>query len=70
MRSWVVELESEGLGDAELARRLRTGSPAVMARLRDGRVILDVRTVLPHHEAALVEAVRRALGPAEVAPQA
>jgi L-seryl-tRNA(Ser) seleniumtransferase len=61
MRSWVVELESEGLGDAELARRLRTGSPAVMARLRDGRVILDVRTVLPHHEAALVEAVRRAL---------
>jgi L-seryl-tRNA(Ser) seleniumtransferase len=59
--SWVVELEADGLSDADLARRLRAGTPAVMGRLRDGRVILDVRTVLPHHEAALVEAVRRAL---------
>jgi len=62
MPSWVVELEAHGLSDAELARRLRTGTPAVMARVRDGRVVLDVRTVLPHHEAALVEAVRRAVG--------
>jgi L-seryl-tRNA(Ser) seleniumtransferase len=65
MPSWVVELEADGLSDAELARRLRLGTPAVMGRLRDGRVILDVRTVLPHHEAALVEAVRRALAPAQ-----
>jgi L-seryl-tRNA(Ser) seleniumtransferase len=64
MATWVVELEADGLSDAELARRLRTGTPAVMGRLRDGRVVLDVRTVLPHHEAALVEAVRRALAPA------
>jgi len=35
-----------------------------VARVRAGRVVLDVRTVLPHHEAALVEAVRGALGPA------
>jgi L-seryl-tRNA(Ser) seleniumtransferase len=61
MPSWVVELEADGLGDAELAHRLRTGTPAVMGRVRDGRVVLDVRTVLPHHEAALVEAVRRAV---------
>jgi L-seryl-tRNA(Ser) seleniumtransferase len=62
MTSWVVELEAHGLGDAELAHRLRTGTPSVMGRVRDGRVVLDVRTVLPHHEAALAEAVRRALG--------
>jgi L-seryl-tRNA(Ser) seleniumtransferase len=62
MPSWVVQLEAAGLGDAELAYRLRTGTPAVMSRVRDGRVVLDVRTVLPHHETALVEAVRRALG--------
>jgi L-seryl-tRNA(Ser) seleniumtransferase len=61
MRSWVLELAADGLGDAELAYRLRTGTPAVMGRVRDGRVVLDVRTVLPRQEAALVEAVRRAL---------
>jgi L-seryl-tRNA(Ser) seleniumtransferase len=65
MASWVVELIADALSDAELAYRLRTGSPAVMGRVRGGRVLLDVRTVLPHHEAALVEAVRRALAPAE-----
>jgi L-seryl-tRNA(Ser) seleniumtransferase len=63
MTSWVVELEADGLSDSELAYRLRTGTPAVMGRVRGGRVVLDVRTVLPHHEAALVEAVRRALAP-------
>ncbi len=63
MTSWVVELEADGLSDAELAYRLRMGTPAVMGRVRGGRVVLDVRTVLPHHEAALVEAVRRALAP-------
>ncbi len=62
MPSWVVELEAEGLSDAELARRLRTGTPAVMARIRDGRVVLDVRTVLADQEGALVEAVRGAVG--------
>jgi L-seryl-tRNA(Ser) seleniumtransferase len=64
MKSWVVELEARGLSDAELAHRLRTGTPAVMGRVRGGRVVLDLRTVLPHHEAALAEAVRRALAPA------
>jgi L-seryl-tRNA(Ser) seleniumtransferase len=65
MPSWVVEMAAADLSDAELAYRLRTGSPAVMGRLRGGRVVLDLRTVLPHHEAALVEAVRRALAPAD-----
>jgi len=62
MTSWVVELEAKGMSDAELAQRLRTGAPAVMARVRSERVILDVRTVLPHHEADLIGAVRRAAG--------
>jgi L-seryl-tRNA(Ser) seleniumtransferase len=64
MKSWVVELGADGLSDAELAHRLRTGTPAVMARVRNGLVVLDLRTVLPHHEAALLDAVRRALAPA------
>src|SRR5262249_35905908 len=57
--SWVVEL-SAAVSDAELAARLRGGEPAVVGRLRGGRLVLDVRTVLPGQETELAEAVRRA----------
>jgi L-seryl-tRNA(Ser) seleniumtransferase len=60
MRTWVVEVEAAEVGDAELARRLRVGTPAVMGRLRDGKLVLDVRTVFPQHETALIDAVRAA----------
>ncbi len=61
MKSWVVEVEPDSLSDAELARRLRLGTPAVMARLRDGKLVLDVRTIFAHQESLLVEVVRQAL---------
>jgi L-seryl-tRNA(Ser) seleniumtransferase len=57
MPSWVVEIAARNLGDAELAHRLRTGTPAVVGRVRDGKVVLDVRTVFLHQEDGLVEAV-------------
>jgi L-seryl-tRNA(Ser) seleniumtransferase len=60
MKTWVVELEARGHSDAELALRLRLGHPAVMGRVRDGKLVLDVRTVFPGQEDALVGAVRRA----------
>ncbi len=47
-------------GDALLAR-MRTGHPPVVAYLRDGRLILDLRTVDPADDEALVAAVTRAL---------
>jgi L-seryl-tRNA(Ser) seleniumtransferase len=62
LASWVVEAEARGVSDAELARRLRLGAPAVLGRLREGRLVLDVRTVFPEQEAALVAAVRQAAG--------
>jgi L-seryl-tRNA(Ser) seleniumtransferase len=61
MKTWVVEVEAAGRSDADLAYRLRTGTPAVVGRLRDGKLVLDVRTVFPHQEAPLAEAVRRAV---------
>ena len=61
MKSWVVEVEPASVSDAELSRRLRLGTPAVMARLRDGKLVLDVRTIFAHQESLLVEAVRQAL---------
>src|SRR5262249_13748211 len=60
MKTDVLEVEARALSDAELASRRRTGTPAVMGRLRDGKLVLDVRTVFPHQEAAMVEAVRLA----------
>ncbi len=61
MPTAVLEVEARTLSDADFAYRLRTGTPAVMGRLRDGKLVLDVRTVFPDQEAALIEAVRRAV---------
>jgi len=51
-----------GLGADEVARRLRTGEPAVVGRIDRDRVLLDLRTVDPHDDALLRTAVPRALG--------
>jgi L-seryl-tRNA(Ser) seleniumtransferase len=59
--TWVVEVTAGEIGDAELAQRLRTGTPAVVGRLRHGKVVFDARTIFPHQETPLVEAVARAL---------
>jgi L-seryl-tRNA(Ser) seleniumtransferase len=45
------------LSDDQLARRLRTGDPAVLGRLHQGQLLLDPRTVFADQETALVEAV-------------
>ena len=69
MPTWVVEVVATGLSDAALAQRLRTGTTAVMGRLREGRLVLDVRTVFPDEEAPLVEAIQWALLGGAVASQ-
>lgn len=61
MKTCVVEVSAASLSDAEFAHRLRTGEPAVMGRLRDGKLLLDVRTVFPRQEDMLVKAVGDAL---------
>lgn len=51
-----------GGGAEELSRRLRLGAPPVVGRIREGRLLLDPRTVAPAHEDALVGAVTAAVG--------
>jgi L-seryl-tRNA(Ser) seleniumtransferase len=63
MPTCIVELEPARLSDTELAHRLRTGDPAVIGRLRDGKLVLDVRTVFPDQENHLIEALRAAILP-------
>jgi L-seryl-tRNA(Ser) seleniumtransferase len=50
-------------GDAAaLERRLREGRPPVIGRIREGRLLLDLRTVLPEQEAVLADRLCEALG--------
>ena len=53
--------EATQISDAALAYRLRTGTPAVMGRLRDGKLLLDVRTVFAQQEEALIAAILAAV---------
>jgi L-seryl-tRNA(Ser) seleniumtransferase len=59
--SWQVRLKVHGQGDAEFARRLRLGTPAVLARVREGWTCLDLRTIFPEQEAGIIAAVEDAL---------
>ncbi len=54
---------------AETARRLRTGNPAVTARIEDGALVLDPRTVEPKDDRIVITAVREAVAAASQGPR-
>jgi L-seryl-tRNA(Ser) seleniumtransferase len=56
----VVAVTAARHSDAAFAARLRTGDPAVVARVKDGRVLFDLRTVFPDQEDGLASAVSAA----------
>ena len=56
-----VEVDPGGLAAGELARRLRVGDPALYARVRRGRLVLEVRTLTDADAAEAAELVARAL---------
>lgn len=58
----LIALEAPGHSAAGLEARLRAAEPPVVARIADGRVLLDLRSVLPEEEATLVAVMRGALG--------
>lgn len=59
-----VELPSAAISLPErYAAALRTGARAVVGRIEDGRCLLDLRTVAPGDDAALLEAVRACASP-------
>jgi L-seryl-tRNA(Ser) seleniumtransferase len=60
--SAVVAVTAEGIGEEELAARLRRGTPAVVGRVQDGRLLLDLRTVFERQEGELLAALRQAVG--------
>ncbi len=62
LATWIVAVKPRDGSEADFAQRLRIGTPAVMGRVRDGNLVLDVRTVLPHQVDALVDALRKGSG--------
>ena len=59
MPSWAVAIERPA--SDEFLARLRSGEPAVIGRIADDRVVLDLRTVEPRDDDRLAEAIRAAL---------
>jgi L-seryl-tRNA(Ser) seleniumtransferase len=68
MPTAVVAVQPASLSDADFAYRLRSQSPALMGRLSEGRLLLDLRTVFPEQESQIVEAIRQALAASASAP--
>ena len=57
-----IGLEPASMSVDRLATSLRTGKPSVVGRIQDERLLLDLRTVMPRQDQALVEAVTRQFG--------
>jgi L-seryl-tRNA(Ser) seleniumtransferase len=57
----VLAVAATRLSEGELAARLRTGSPAVVGRVQEGTLLLDLRCVFERDETALLEALRQAV---------
>jgi L-seryl-tRNA(Ser) seleniumtransferase len=45
-----------------LATRLRNNDPPIIARVEDGRVLLDLRTVFPEQDLPIAAALQRIAG--------
>lgn len=68
----LIALRPDTVSANDYERRLRAGDPPVIARMEAEAILLDLRTILPEEEPALLEAVRQGLNlsdrPAESAP--
>jgi L-seryl-tRNA(Ser) seleniumtransferase len=56
----VLAVSAKEMNESELAARLRAGTPAVVGRVQDGRVLLDLRCVFERQEEELLEAIKSA----------
>jgi len=53
----LLAITCEGLSADELAARLRGHQPPIVARVEQGRVLLDLRTVFPEQDAVIADAL-------------
>jgi L-seryl-tRNA(Ser) seleniumtransferase len=62
LKTWLVRLTADRLSADGLIERLRGGDPPIIARIEEGHVVLDPRTILPDQIDAVVRGVSAALG--------
>ena len=58
-RTRLLGLAVEGMSPTRLERALRANDPPIICRLEDGRLLLDVRTLLPSDGAVIARALAR-----------
>ncbi len=56
LATWLLAIRNEKAASFE--KRLRTGDPAVIVRIEDDTILVDLRTVFPEEETALLEALQ------------
>jgi L-seryl-tRNA(Ser) seleniumtransferase len=63
LKTWLLRLDpgTRPLTPDTLAARLRGGTPPIIARIADDRVVLDPRTIFPDELESVARAVRAAL---------
>jgi len=57
--TWCVALSASGANVDALARRLRQGEPSIVGRIREGRLLLDLRSVMPRQDDQIIAAIQR-----------
>jgi L-seryl-tRNA(Ser) seleniumtransferase len=59
LRTRLLTVTCAGLSADELAARLRNAAVPIVARVEEGRVLLDLRTVFPEQDAVIADMLRR-----------
>jgi L-seryl-tRNA(Ser) seleniumtransferase len=57
LSTWCVAIRPASLSVDRLAAALRTGTPAVVGRVREDRLLLDLRSVFPRQDAEMLAAL-------------
>jgi L-seryl-tRNA(Ser) seleniumtransferase len=55
--TFLLAITADLLSADELSARLRANTPSIVARVDEGRVLLDLRTVFPHEESEVLKAL-------------
>ncbi len=55
--TWCVAISPKGLSVDEFSQQLRMGTPSIFGRINNNQLLLDLRTVMPKHDTALVDAI-------------
>jgi L-seryl-tRNA(Ser) seleniumtransferase len=68
-RTRLLEVTVQGLSPTRLEERLRAGDPPIIARMEDGRLLLDVRTLVGDDQEVIIQALAGLAAPPQDCPR-